>query len=258
MAPSPTRPAYRNKLLLALSKKDLAALAPHLEPMEFGRYSVFEQPGEPIRHLYFIESGVASVVADNVSTRPGEVGVIGREGLTGIPVLLGADRSPHKTYGQIPGAAQRIGAPRMQALIAARPSLHFFLLKFAHVFMVQAAQTALSYARTGVEARLARWLLMAHDRVQNDSISLTHEFLSIMLGVRRAGVTDALHALEGRGLISAGRSPIVLHNRAGLQRVAGRTYGIAEAEYRRLFPEPRTIEPVLPPEPAGAALPPAA
>jgi CRP-like cAMP-binding protein len=113
------------------------------------------------------------------------------------------------------------------------------LLAFTQSFVVQTAQTALANARGNVESRLARWLLMAHDRLDGNELDLTHEFLALMLGVRRAGVTTALQKLESDGLVVAKRGLIVVEDRAGLVRLADRLYGVAEAEYRRLIPGSR-------------------
>jgi CRP-like cAMP-binding protein len=113
---------------------------------------------------------------------------IGREGVTGTPLLHGSDRSPHRTYTQAAGAANRMSAANFVAMAAENSAFRSMMLKFAHVLMVQTAQTALANGRATLEERLARWILMAQDRI-NGELSLTHEFLSIMLGVRRSGVT---------------------------------------------------------------------
>jgi CRP-like cAMP-binding protein len=114
-------------------------------------------------------------------------------------------------------------------------TLHGLFLKYVQVFMAQTAHTAIANARAKLPERLARWLLMAHDRVPGDSLPLTHEFLSLMLAVRRAGVTEAVHDLESRELIGASRGEIVVHDRKGLEKVAGPFYGVPETEYRRLL-----------------------
>ena len=114
-------------------------------------------------------------------------------------------------------------------------TLHGVLLKFVQVFMVQTAQTAIADARAHIDRRLARWLLMAHDRTGDTSLPLTHEFLALMLGVRRAGVTEALQSLKRRKLIGSGRNRIIVLNRKGLERIAGDSYGVPEKEYRRLI-----------------------
>jgi CRP-like cAMP-binding protein len=227
--------ANGNRLLAAMSAADKAWLRPHLEYRELAIRHSFEEPNRPIKYVYFIESGFASLVAASAPAREVEVGLIGREGVTGLPVLLGGDRSPHACYVQLAGSGHRIGARILTDGMEARPGLRKILLKFAQTFMTQTAQTALANGRARIEARLARWILMGHDRIDGDYLALTHEFLSIMLGVRRAGVTVAIRSLEKRGLIRGNRARIVIVDRAGLEQVAGRTYGVPEAEYRRLI-----------------------
>jgi len=128
-----------------------------------------------------------------------------------------------------------VDATRLRIIAEGRPGLHRHLLRFVQAFTVQVAQTALSNGSYTLEERLARWLLMCHDRVDGDVLSTTHEFLSIMLGVRRPGVTEALHILEGAHVIRAERGLVTVLDRAKLEQVAGESYGVAEAEYARLM-----------------------
>ena len=232
--PSQANSPYRNQLLCALSREDRAALVPHLERRDFPIREVFERPNRSIPYAYFIESGFASVVAADRENGI-EVGLIGREGMSGLPIIMGTDRSPHSTYAQLAGSGYRIEAGVLREKIGRSATLRALLLNFAHIFMVQATQTALVNGRAAIGARLARWILMGHDRINGDALILTHEFLAVMLGVRRAGVTEALHILKRRGLIRADRRNITIVDRAGLEATAGRSYGIPEAEYRRLF-----------------------
>ena len=231
---SSARP-YRNRLLSAMSAGDRALLAPHLEPREFPLRQVFEEPNRPVKHAYFIERGFASVVALAKGDRRVEVGLIGCEGVSGVPILMGNDRSPLSTYAQHAGAGHRIAAGTLRDLMQTSATLRGLLLSFAHVFMVQTAQTAFANGRAKLEDRLARWLLMIHDRVEGDDIPLTHEFLAIMLGVRRPGVTVALNLLERRALLRTMRGQIHLMDRTGLEKIAADSYGVPEAEYRRLI-----------------------
>jgi len=230
----------RNRLLLALSAEEFSLLEPQLEraPLIVGMRLV--EPNTPIEHVYFLEEGKAAIVAITPQGRRIEAGIIGREGLTGMPVLLGADRTPHECFVQTPGAALRIGADELRRAMAASASLHQHLLRFAQAFMIQLGQTALANGIYQIEQRLARWLLMCHDRVDGDVLSTTHEFLSLMLGVRRAGVTVALQALEERDLIATKRGRITVLDRAKLEAVAGDSYGVPEAEYTRLIGLPLT------------------
>ena len=213
----------KNRILSRLSDDDAALLTPDLEPVELALRQVLETPDKPIQHAYFIEYGLASIVAANGHKRL-EVGLIGCEGMTGLPIVLGNDRSPHETFMQVAGNGQRIAADKLRAAIAQSGSLGRALLAFAHAFLNQTANTALSNGTATLEERLARWLLMANDRLHGDEVPLTHEFLSLMLGVRRAGVTVALHYLEKRGLISLSRKQILISERKGLKAAANGTY----------------------------------
>jgi CRP-like cAMP-binding protein len=155
--------------------------------------------------------------------------------MTGTSILLGSDRTPHSTYIQAAGQGQRIRTLKLRQAMEASKSLRMLLLRYVQVFMVQTAHTAISNARGRLDARLARWLLMAHDRVRDETLPLTHEFLSLMLGVRRAGVTETLHSLESQKLIYTGTGRVTLRNRKGMERTAGNSYGTPEAEFRRLI-----------------------
>ena len=218
----------KNRILATLSNADLALLQPHLEPVELEVRKVLELPNKPIKHSYFIERGLASIVAGNSHKRL-EVGLIGPEGMTGLPIVLGNDRSPHENFIQVAGEGSRIPADKLREAIAKSRSLEKAFLKFVHSFMNQTANTAFSNGTATLEERLARWLLMAHDRLDGDEIPLTHEFLSLMLGVRRAGVTVALNYLESRGVIRMSRGQIVITDRDGLKASANGTYHEPEA-----------------------------
>ena len=225
----------RNRLLLALSVQEVSLLQPQLEPVCLPVGTRLAEPNTPIQHVYFLDAGIASVVASTPQGRRIEVGIIGREGLTGLPVLLGMDRSPHACFIQTPGSGWRIQADALRRALGASAALHQHLLRFVQAFLVQMGQTALANACHVVQQRLARWLLMCHDRVDGNDLATTHEFLSLMLSVRRPGVTMALQALEERGLISTKRGQIVVLDRAKLEGVAGDSYGLCEAEYERLI-----------------------
>jgi CRP-like cAMP-binding protein len=225
----------RNQLLSAMSVTDLALLRPHLKPIEMAVFKEMERPNRPIDTVYFMEAGIASVVAVQPDETKVEVGLIGREGMSGIAVVLGGEQSPHSTYIQVAGEGLRMPAKELRKAMDASGSLHKLLLRFAQVFMVQTAHTAIANARSHINQRLARWILMAHDRTGATTIPLTHEFLSLMLGVRRAGVTEALQNLKRQKLIDNGRSQIVVLERKGIERLAGSSYGVPEKEYRRLI-----------------------
>src|ERR1700744_5261860 len=206
-----------------------------MSPLPMERRHVLEHPNKPIDYVYFPETCVASVVALNGREERIEVGLIGCEGMSGVTVVMGDDRSPNSTYTQIPGDAVRIEASALRKVLAKSESLRDTFLRFAQVFMTQNAQTAVANGRAKLEQRLARWILMAHDRTVDDDVQLTHEFLSVMLGVRRASVTVALDSFEKRGLISARRGMITVLKRKAIEDVAGSFYGVPEAEYERLI-----------------------
>ncbi len=219
-SPSPDR----NLLLASLSSADLALLQPDLDPVSLELKQVLESANEPITHNYFIDHGLASVVASNGNKRRIEVGLVGFEGMSGLAVVLGNDRSPNENFMQVGGDGRRISSDRLIAAMQESPSLQRVLLNFVHSFMNQISSTALSNGTSSIEDRLARWLLMAHDRLDDDAIPLTHEFLSLMLGVRRAGVTVALNALERKGVISLTRGQILITDREGLKASANGAY----------------------------------
>jgi CRP-like cAMP-binding protein len=208
---------------------------PNLKTVTLGLRKSLEKPNKRIDTVYFPECGFASVVAVQSDGKQVEVGLIGREEMTGLPIVLGNHRSPHATYIQAGGSGKRIPSTDLRKATRTSQSLRDSLSKYVQVFGVQTTHTAICNAQSRIDRRLARWLLMAHDRIGDDTLSLTHEFLSVMLAVRRAGVTEALNALRKQGLISYQRGHIMMRNRKGLERMAGGTYGVPEAEYRRLI-----------------------
>lgn len=235
MADKPDGLPYANTLLSVLAPTDLAALRPHLSRIDLPKVKTLEIPRRRIGTAYFVEQGIVSVVSVGPGEPQVEVGIIGREGMTGIPLLLGDDRWPHSTYMQVGGRGYAIDAAELRRCMAASPSLTQVLLKFVQSFLMQVSATATTRARGRLDERLARWLLMAHDRGENDVITLTHEFLAMMLAVRRAGVTESINALVARGLVRTMRGSVRIIDRTGLERYAGALYGTAEVEYRRLF-----------------------
>ena len=225
----------RNLLLAKLPSRDWALVAPHLEMVTLKERQVVEAPGKPITHVYFVETGMVSVVAENAEDHRIEVGVIGREGMTGVPVIHGDDRAQHLAYLRIGGHGRRMTAAAFLAALDKCPALRNLAWKSAHAFAIQTAHAALANGRAKLEERLARWLLMARDRLDGDSVPLTHELLALMLGVRRAGVTVTLHSFERRGLVATRRGRLTLLDRTGIEKIAGAFYGAPEAELKRLM-----------------------
>jgi CRP-like cAMP-binding protein len=233
--PSQPAPRFANRLLAALDPRDLEQLLPHLEPVELPLGTVLFLPHEPIEHVYFLESGLSSDVA-MTEDRPVECGLAGCEGLVGVPVVLGTDRGIHESVMQVAGRGHRIAAEALRRAMDESTALRNLLLRFTHVFTSQTAQTAACNARHSIERRLARWLLMTHDRMPDDRVPLTHEYLALMLGVRRAGVTVALHELEGEKLIRAGRGVITVADRPKLEARSCTCYSIVRSESERVLP----------------------
>lgn len=225
-----------NLLLRALSPEDFGHLAFHFDHVGLRHEQVLAVAGERIEHVYFLESGIASIVSTNSDESKTEVGIFGREGLSGLPLLLDVDSSPHQVFMQVDGTtALRIGADAFRATVGKSPSLQALLLRYVQTLFVQSSQSTVANAHNTIEARLSRWLLMCHDRVDGDEIRLTHQFMSMMVAAQRTGVTLTLHTLEGAGTIRAQRGRVTILNRERLEELAGDTYGLAESEYERLI-----------------------
>ena len=226
---------FSNRILSRLAPDDLTLIAAHLVRIDLPLRKQLEIRSRPIEHVYFPESGFASVVADGASNRGIEVGLIGREGMTGLAVIMGTDRTPHQTFMQHAGAGLRIAVGDLRTVLKQNDRIRSHFLLYGHAFIVQTTYTAMANGRSKIEERLARWLLMAHDRLDSDEVKLTHEFLSQMLGVRRAGVTLALNLLERAGLIRTSRGNINIVDRGGLEELSNGAYGKPEAEFNRLL-----------------------
>lgn len=228
----------RNQVLRSLDPADLALIQPHLSRWQFKFGEPFETAGVPIERVHFLESGLASIVARLLPGDDVEVGVAGRENMTGIAFVFGDDQSPFECVAQISGEALSISSSGLKAAMEESATLTRQLLKFARAMSIQTGYTAHVNGHQTILPRLARWLLMLHDRVDGDAFPITHNLLSTMLCVRRQSVTEALHVLEGKHLIDSGRASIVLRNRAGMVALAGTAYGSAEREYTRLTGQP--------------------
>jgi CRP-like cAMP-binding protein len=223
---------YQNKLLAKLGKADIALLGP-MTHVDLALRDDLHKADAKVKYVYFPETALASVVA-TVSDSQIEIGLVGSEGMTGLALVLDDDRWPFDCFVQGAGSAIRFDASRFAKAIGASPSLRRVLTRYANAFATQVASTGIANGRALLEQRLARWLLMVGDRL-GSSFPMTHEFLAIMLGVRRAGVTLALQVLEGRGLIRATRGNVAIVDREGLCEGAGGYYGLAEREYDRLL-----------------------
>ena len=217
-------PPARNRVLARLTAGDQALLQPHLAPVDLPLLKTLETRSRRIDTVYFIDHGFASVVANGPGKHDIEVGIIGREGMTGLAVVLGRDRAQHTSYIQMAGAGQRISATKLRQAMAQSASLHQAFLHCAHAFLIQTSETAIANGRSKNEARLARWLLMGHDRIDGRELPLTHNLLAIMLGVQRPNVSVVVKALERQGLIRAGRQVITILDRKGLVAASNGAY----------------------------------
>ncbi len=225
-----------NRLLSLLSAEDKALICGALEPVTLPLNGRLQSHKRPIEHIYFIEVGAASVVALGGADRSrAEVAMVGREGMTGVSVLAGLEASPWEVVMQSAGTGKRIHTQAVLQLIAGSASLHRSLLRYVSEFTVQLGHTALAVAHGDVVQRVARRLLMLQDRLGQTELPTTHENLSVMLGVRRAGVTLAVHVLTRDGLITHRRGAITIIARTRLIERAGGFYGAAEAEFSGFF-----------------------
>lgn len=226
----------RNRLLGALTAEEYMCLAPYLEPVHVAQRQVLFEQDEPIRHVYFPETMVVSLMSRMKDGGTVEVGTTGFEGMTGLPLFLGDDRSTVRAFAQIPGRALRMDADSFTRLAGVGGAFQRALLRYTLAFLTQVAQTAACNSAHFVKERCARWLLMTHDRVDGDEIALTHEFLAFMLGVRRAGVTVAMNAHQDAGLIRYTRGKVVIVDRAGLEDASCECHRVVRACTDRLLP----------------------
>ena len=231
-------PTPRNRLLAALPPEDLAKLWPRLEPVELPMRHILQVPEEPIAAVHFIESGWISMLALLADGGAAEVGHIGREGVVGVPLVLGADTTSTEAMVQAPGLALRLGAAALREEMERSPALRALLLRYAMAAHEQVTQTAACNGRHVLEQRLARWLLMAHDRADGDEFPMTQDFLAMMLCVHRPGVTVAARMLQQAGYIRYGAGHITITDRPGLEAVACECYGTVRRQFERLLGTP--------------------
>jgi CRP-like cAMP-binding protein len=220
-----------NQLLAALSKEQYGRLAPNLIafPLVFGE-TVYEL-GDIIRHIYFPASGIISLLTAVEDRSTLEVGIVGREGMVGLPVFMGVKVSRNRAVVQGAGSAMGIKAGAFLKECNNGGSLSRLLLRYTHSRLTQVAQGAACNQFHPINARLARWLLMTHDRMQSNEFQLTQEFLSNMLGVRREGINKAAGALQQQDLIRYARGTLTILKRTGLAAIACECYQIIKNEY---------------------------
>ena len=222
-----------NRLLDLLPENERQSL--HAERMSVSHAFPLIVPSEPIRYVYFPVTALGSLITVLEDGSTIEAGSVGREGMTGVPVVLGADSTPMQTVVQIPGEVWRVGSDVVKREFAQQRTLHALLNRYVHTLFVIASQSTACIRRHALEARLARWLLMSSDGVGSNELPLTQEFLSTMLGVRRAGVTEAASRLQAGGLIRYSRGFVEIADRAQLEQVACECYRVVRREYERLL-----------------------
>ena len=224
-----------NKILTALKPHDFDLVAPFLESVEVSTHFNIAKPGERLEYVYFLESGIGTVMAVAPDGRTTEAGMFGREGFVPSSTIIGDDVVPYLIGVNVSGTAYRLSISAMREAMLKSPTLQIPFISYLHVFACQVAYTSLANAKFTLEERLARWLLMCHDRIQANEMEITHNYIALLVGVRRPGITTALHVLEGEQLIRSTRGVVTIRNRKGLEARAGGSYGIPEREYERLI-----------------------
>jgi CRP-like cAMP-binding protein len=226
----------RNRILSSLPKKEYNRLLPQMEEVSLERGQILIAPGQPIKHVQFPLNAMISIVSFTEEGLSIETGVIGSDAMLGIPVLLGTNTTPMQSVVQIPGLAMRMEAKAFKREFDNGSAFKEVLLRYIHVLVIEISQTAACNKLHSIEGRLARWLLMSSDSIGSSELPLTQDFISSMLGIRRAGVTEAATALRGKGLISYRQGLITIVDRAGLETQACECHEVVKREYDRLFP----------------------
>lgn len=229
-------PVFRNELLSALTADDIQRLRPHLRRVTLVVKQLLHEAAAPMKDVYFVEEGLVSLTADTRDNGMVEVGMTGRDGLVGTPVLLNPDViAVHRAMVQVAGSAFHMQAAVLREVIDQVATLRDRCLRYVQMVMIQTSQSAACNARHELPERLARWLLMIRDRTESDELPLTQEFLSAMLGVRRAGVSVVVSALQSQGLIQQARGRLILLDRAGLEGEACSCYRMIEDSRKQIM-----------------------
>lgn len=243
VVPAAENASFRNELLRALPTDEMQRLRPHLAPVTLVVSQVLHEAETSIDEVFFLESGLAFLTADTRDHGLVEVGTTGRDGFVGLPVLLSPEPvSVHRAFVQVPGRAYRLRAAVLREMAGALPTLRDRCLRYVQVMLMQNSQIAACNARHELPGRLARWLLMSRDRIDGDDLPMTQEFLSTMLGVRRAGISVVANALQSQGLIRQSRGRITVLDRAGLEGKACTCYGMIGRNRARIMGTPRTAD----------------
>ena len=226
---------FKNRLMSAFAQSDVKDLITGLNRKSVPSRHIIYAEGALIEHVYFVEEGVASVLMSMGNGSTIEVGMIGFEGMLGMPALLGADRSAHQVIMQIPGTVLEMNAADCKRIFDQSATVRAVVHRFMASYLNHGSQTAACNRLHSVEQRCARWLLMSSDRVQSDVMSITQEFLSAMLGVRRAGVTETAGQLQRSGIIEYHRGQLRIIDREALEATACECYRIDRARFENLL-----------------------
>jgi len=224
-----------NLILSALPQNEYERVQPHLIDVELVKGEIVYEPESHIPFVIFPYTGSISIVAVMADGSQVEVGITGREGMVGLPLVLGTDRAPLRAMVQIPGAGVQMKSEAFKEETSRCGEMYRLLLRYSQAFFVNAAMAAACNRLHKIDARLARWLLTAEDRAQTADLKLTHEFLSIMLGTRRAGVTEAVGRMQSDGLIENSRGQIRILDQRGLEAASCECYGVVRNEFSRLL-----------------------
>jgi CRP-like cAMP-binding protein len=224
-----------NRILAQLSTEEYERLSPHLEPVPLSLGDVLYYPQQPVTHVYFPNRGTVSVISTFADGGNIEVGLVGNEGMFGLNVVLGSVTTPHEALVQLPGDALRMPTEVIKAEFKKCGQLQDLLLRYTQAFIIQIAQTAACNRTHPIAGRLARWLLMSHDRAMTDELLLTHDFIAVMLGTRRAGVSEAAGKLQNDGVIKYKRGHIRIVDRKELESISCECYPIVTREFERLL-----------------------
>ncbi|HLL14419.1 MAG TPA: Crp/Fnr family transcriptional regulator [Pyrinomonadaceae bacterium] len=225
----------RNRILNALPPEEFERLSAYLEPVELMLGEVLYRPNEPITHVYFPNVGTVSIVCQLEDGKSVEAGMVGNEGMFGVCVFLGSVTSPLQAVVQLPGNALRMRADVLRAEFKRGEHLQDLLLRYTQAFIIQIAQTAACNRIHPIDGRLARWLLMCQDRAASGELQLTHEFIAVMLGTRRAGVSEAAAKLQDEGIIRYRRGHVSILNRHGMEGKSCECYPVVKKEFDRLL-----------------------
>lgn len=224
-----------NRLLANLPEEEIARLQPYLEPVFLNLKQELYQPNVPIDFVYFPLEGVYSLLSQTSKGELIEVGTVGNEGMVGLPVFLGAKQIPGISMCQIPGNALRMRAEDLCTRVSPGTALYDALHRYTQALFNLISQSALCNRVHSIEQRCCRWLLLTHDRVGEDEFPLTHEFLSQMLGVRRAGVSEVAAKLQNAGFISYTYGKITIMDRSGLEAISCECYALIKTEFDHLI-----------------------